>query len=68
MTLTLVKRRLLLRRFRQKRLRAGTVPVCCEDAVKDIRLWAIYGLYVHEECVGLTKEDTDLFIRPKCVQ
>jgi hypothetical protein len=41
--------------------------VCCVDEVKDMRLYAICGLYMHEECVGLTKEDTDLFICPKCV-
>ena len=64
MTLIMVKKKLLLRRLRQKRLRAGTV-FCCEDAAKHC---AIFGLYVLEECVGLTKEETDLFICPKCVQ
>lgn len=41
--------------------------ICCEDVVKDMRLCGVCGIYVHEECVGLTKDDKDLFICPKCL-
>ncbi len=69
MTLTMVKGRLLLRRLRQNRLRASWYrAVCCVDAVIDMTLYTICGLYVYEDCVGHTKEDTNLLICPKCVQ
>lgn len=42
--------------------------LCCEDKRIDMRMCGICGTYVHEECVGLTKKDKDLFICPKCVQ
>ena len=41
--------------------------ICDEDEVKDMRLCGECGIYVHEECVGLTKEDKELFICPKCL-
>ncbi|CAH1364933.1 unnamed protein product [Tenebrio molitor] len=40
--------------------------VCKEDAVKDMRICSACKFYVHEECVGLTKEDNELFICPDC--
>ena len=41
---------------------------CSEGAIKDTRLCAVCGLYVHKECVRLIKVDTDLFICSKCQQ
>ena len=51
-----------------KKTESWYYAVRCEDAVKDVRHCAICGLCVREECVGLTKEDTDLFICPKYVK
>lgn len=33
--------------------------ICNEDRVADMRLCFLCKTYVHEDCVGLTKEDTD---------
>ncbi len=67
MTLTMVKRKAPSKKTSSKKTESWYCAVCCVDAVKEMRLYAICGLYVHEECVGLTKEDTDLFVFPKCV-
>ncbi|KAI4464029.1 zinc finger fyve/phd-type [Holotrichia oblita] len=36
------------------------------DTVLDMRRCAACGNYVHEECVGLTKDDTQPFLCPRC--
>lgn len=41
--------------------------VCNKDEVKDMRMCNLCGKYVHEECVGLTKGDKDVFVCPQCV-
>ncbi|XP_063219165.1 tigger transposable element-derived protein 1-like [Bacillus rossius redtenbacheri] len=41
--------------------------ICCNDEVKDMRLCGVCEIYVHEECVGLTKDDKEFFICPKCL-
>lgn len=40
--------------------------VCNTDTVLDMRRWAACGNYVHEECVDLTKDDTQSFLCPRC--
>ncbi|KAK9886274.1 hypothetical protein WA026_015785 [Henosepilachna vigintioctopunctata] len=40
--------------------------VCEEDRIADMRLCFLCLTYVHEECVGLTKEDTDKFVCSRC--
>ena len=55
----MVKRMFLLRRQREKKIEGWYCAVCWEDVVKDKRRCALCGLYVHEECVGITKEDTE---------
>lgn len=41
--------------------------VCNHDHVGDMRACASCGTWVHEECVGLTVEDTEDFICPECM-
>lgn len=41
--------------------------LCQEDRVADMRLCRGCNTYVHEECVGLTKSDRDVFCCPKCI-
>ncbi|CAK1599674.1 unnamed protein product [Parnassius mnemosyne] len=40
--------------------------LCKEDRVADMRLCKCSGVYVHEECVGLTAEDKERYMCPKC--
>lgn len=40
--------------------------LCQEDAVKDMRLCVMCKSYVHEECVGLSSADKDIFFCPNC--
>ncbi|KAL1454544.1 hypothetical protein WDU94_010775 [Cyamophila willieti] len=40
--------------------------LCGESSVMDMRCCCVCGEYVHEECVGLTKADKDIFICPEC--
>lgn len=40
--------------------------LCREDVQKDMRLCSMCAVYVHEECVGLTKSDKLVFICPDC--
>ncbi|CAH1971149.1 unnamed protein product [Acanthoscelides obtectus] len=40
--------------------------ICGEDKVMDMRLCAVCGKYVHEMCVGLSKDDKEQFICPNC--
>lgn len=40
--------------------------VCNTDAIMDMRRCSVCSQYVHEECVGLTKEDKEIFICPNC--
>ncbi|VEN46250.1 unnamed protein product [Callosobruchus maculatus] len=42
--------------------------VCGEDRIADMRLCFLCQTYVHEECVGLTKRDTDKFVCTLCSQ
>ncbi|KAK9731670.1 hypothetical protein QE152_g13458 [Popillia japonica] len=42
--------------------------VCNTDTVLDMRRWAACGNYVHEECVDLTKDDTQSFLCPRMVR
>lgn len=42
--------------------------VCDEDRIADMRICFLCQTYVHEDCVGLTKEDTDKFICTRCSQ
>ena len=41
-------------------------PVCEENRMIDMRACSICSVYVHEECVGLTKDDKEAFICFKC--
>ncbi|KAF5275037.1 hypothetical protein FQA39_LY06974 [Lamprigera yunnana] len=41
--------------------------VCNENRQVDMRLCSLCKRYVHEECVGLTKADKDIFMCPHCV-
>lgn len=41
--------------------------VCNHDHFSDMRACASCGTWVHEECVGLTVEDTEDFICPECM-
>lgn len=40
--------------------------VCEEDFVADMRACRSCGTWIHEECVGLTKDDTDEFVCGEC--
>lgn len=40
--------------------------ICKEDEVKDMRMCVSCASYIHEECVGLTKDDTEVFVCPDC--
>lgn len=40
--------------------------ICREDAMKDMRMCFVCRTYVHEECVGLTKDDKQKFVCPDC--
>ncbi|CAH1998137.1 unnamed protein product [Acanthoscelides obtectus] len=40
--------------------------VCNEDRIADMRICFLCETYVHEDCVGLTKEDTDKFVCTRC--
>lgn len=40
--------------------------LCREDRQVDMRLCSVCYRYVHEECVGLTKEDKTILICPDC--
>ncbi|CAK1604136.1 unnamed protein product [Parnassius mnemosyne] len=40
--------------------------LCKEDRVADMRFCKCCGVYVHEECVGLTAEDKKRYMCPKC--
>ena len=62
------KKKTPLKKTSSKKTKNWYCAVCCEDALKDIRLCAICGLYVSGEYVGATKKGIDLYIYPKCVQ
>lgn len=40
--------------------------VCKMNEIADMRLCVVCGKYIHEDCVGLTKENKDIFICPLC--
>lgn len=40
--------------------------VCNEERIADMRICNMCGTYVHEECVGLRKEDKEVFFCPRC--
>lgn len=40
--------------------------ICKEDRVADMRLCTSCCSYVHEECVGLTASDKELYLCPNC--
>lgn len=40
--------------------------VCQVAKISDMRLCVVCQKYVHEECVGLTKEMKDIFVCPLC--
>lgn len=40
--------------------------ICNEDRIADMRICNMCGIYVHEECVGLSKQDKETFFCPKC--
>lgn len=55
-----------------KNKKAGDVAewfckICRKAEIKDMRMCSICSKYVHEECVGLTKFDKELFTCPDCV-
>lgn len=43
-------------------------PACNEDRVADMRPCTECVKYYHEECVGLTKNDKDIFVCPNCCE
>lgn len=40
--------------------------VCQMHEISDMRLCSVCRQYVHEDCVGLTKENKDIFVCPLC--
>lgn len=40
--------------------------VCDEDRIADMRRCSVCLSYIHEDCVGLSKEDKEVFVCPKC--
>lgn len=65
---TKAKRKAVLKKTLSKKAEGWYCTLCCTDEVKDMRLCGVCGMYVHKECVGLTKKDKDLFVCPNCVQ
>ena len=65
---SLCKNKALSKKTSSKNTESWYCAVCCEYAGKDLSLYAFCGLYVRAECIGLAKEDTDLFTCLKRVQ